>query len=179
VPTIKFNDQIITESGVVSQFLADAYPSHLLPASGTVESALTRARVNFFVDTWFSKVGSYWFQIMMKESEEEKETLAKEFVDKVSKEIEPLLADAAPFFGGSEKITLAEALVAPFILRVYSFANNDILPRSITAGFNGLPNFSKWAAHINKHESVTYIWNEEAVIPAMKKKVESLKAQAK
>jgi glutathione S-transferase len=179
VPAIKFNDQIVTESGIVSQFLADAFPSDFLPASNTVEGALARARINFFVDTWFSKVGSYWFQIMMKEADDDKETLAKEFVEKVGKEIEPLLKDAAPFFGGSSKVTLAEALTAPFVLRIYSFANNGLLPKSIASGFEGLPNFSKWAAQVIKQESVTYIWDEATALPAARKKMESMKAQAK
>jgi glutathione S-transferase len=75
----------------VSQFLADAYPSHLLPASGNAGDALKRARINFFVDTWFTKANSYWFQIARKDTQEEKDALAKEFVGVVSKEIEPLL----------------------------------------------------------------------------------------
>jgi glutathione S-transferase len=113
VPAIKFsggplNDEIITESAVVSQFLVDSYPSHLLPAVGDASSALVRARINFFVDTWFSKIGSYWIQIAQKETDEEKEALVKEFVSTVGKEIEPLLKDAAPFFGGSSKLTFAE-----------------------------------------------------------------------
>ena len=100
-------DEIITESAIVSQFLADAYPSHLVPASNTAAGALTRARINFFVDTWFTKAGSFWFAIL-KAEDEEKEKLSKQFVDIVGKEIEPLLKNASPFFGGSEKITLAE-----------------------------------------------------------------------
>ncbi|PSN60967.1 thioredoxin-like protein [Corynespora cassiicola Philippines] len=179
VPTIKYNDEIIAESGIVSQFLADAYPSHLLPASGTPEAALTRARINFFVDTWFSKVGSYWYRILQIDSVEDKEALSKEFIGLVAKEIEPLLKDANPFFGGSSKITLAEALTAPFILRIYSFAKADLLPQSIISGFNALPNFSKWAAETIKQESVTYIWDEEAVQSSTKKKIASLKAQKK
>ena len=178
VPAIKFNDQIITESGVVARFLADAYPSHLVPSTGTVDAALTRARINFFVDTWFDKVGSYWFQIMRTDDDAKKEELVKTFVDTVGKEIEPLLKDAAPFFGGSNKVTLAEALTAPFILRVYSFSKNGLLPKSVLDGFEGLPNFNKWAQAVIKEESVTYIWNEAEVIPATKKKIESLKAAA-
>jgi glutathione S-transferase len=69
---------------------------------------LKRARINFFVDTWFSKVGSYWFRILQQDQDEEKEKLGKEFVGLVGKEIEPLLKDAKPFFGGSSKVTLAE-----------------------------------------------------------------------
>jgi glutathione S-transferase len=45
---------------------------------------------------------------LMLDSEEEKAKLSQEFVDTVGKEIEPLLKDAKPFFGGSDKITLAE-----------------------------------------------------------------------
>ncbi|KAF1944811.1 thioredoxin-like protein [Clathrospora elynae] len=179
VPTIDFNGQIITESGIVSTFLADAYPSHVFPASGSPDAALTRARINFFVDTWFSKAGSFWFKILLQDEGEEKVRLEKEFVEVVEKEIEPLLKDAAPFFGGSGRVTLAEALTAPFILRIYALTKFGLLPQSIVSGFDALPNFSKWAAEVIKQESVTYIWDEESTIAGTKKKIESLKAQAK
>lgn len=45
---------------------------------------------------------------MMLDSDEEKAKLSNEFIDVVGKEIDPLLKDAKPFFGGSEKPTLAE-----------------------------------------------------------------------
>lgn len=163
----------------MSQFLADAYPSHLLPASGTAEAALKRARINFFVDTWFTKAGSYWIQIARKETQAEKEELVKEFVQVVGKEIEPLLKDANPFFGGADKITLAEALTAPFILRIYAFVKADILPQSLVSGLNALPNFTKWAAEVIKQDSVTYIWNEQNTIEGTKRKIAQLKAQNK
>ncbi|KAF2116304.1 thioredoxin-like protein [Lophiotrema nucula] len=179
VPSIKYNDDIITESAIVSQFLADAYPSHLVPQSNTAEGALKRARINFFVDTWFSKVGSHWIQIARADDDSEKERISKEFVNLVEKEIEPLLKDAKPFFGGSEKITLAEALTAPFILRIYAFAKDGLLPQSTLSGLDALPNFSKWASETIKHPSVTYIWDEEAIVAGAKKRFANLKAQAK
>ena len=178
VPAIKFNDQIITESGVVARFLADAYPSHLVPNTGSADAALKRARINFFVDTWFDKVGSYWLQIIRADDETKKAELVKEFLEKLGKEIEPLLKDVKPFFGGSSKVTLAEVLTAPFILRVYSFSKHGLLPKSVVEGLEALPNFNKWAQALIKEESVTYIWNEAEVIPATKKKVESMKAAA-
>jgi len=179
VPAINFNGEIITESGVVATFLADAYPSHVLPAAGSPDAALTRARINFFVDTWFSKAGSYFYKILMAGSEDEKAKLSQEFVDVVGKEIEPLLKDAKPFFGGSQKVTLAEALTAPFIIRTYAMAKNELLPKSITSGLDALPNFSKWAAEVVKQDSVTYIWDEEAVIDGTRKRIESQKAASK
>jgi glutathione S-transferase len=179
VPSIKYNGNIITESAIVSQFLADAHPSHLVPSSNTAEGALKRARINFFVDTWFSKVGSHWIQIAKSDDESEKERIAKEFVELVGKEIEPLLKDANPFFGGSQKITLAEALTAPFILRIYTYAKTGLLPQSTISGLNAFPNFSKWAAETIKHPSVTYIWDEEVIVSGTKAKLAQLKAQAK
>jgi glutathione S-transferase len=148
------------------------------PAAGNPKDAMTRARINFFVDTWFSKVGSYWFRILMADAEEQ-EKLAKEFVETVGKEIEPLLKDASPFFNGSSKVTLAEALTAPFILRIYSLTRNKAMPQSVVDGLDALPNFSKWAAEVTKQESVLYIWDEEKTSSAMIKKIESMKAAKK
>jgi glutathione S-transferase len=158
--------------------LADAYPSALYPAAGNPKDALTRARINFFVDTWFSKAGSFWFKILGAEKADQGQ-LSKEFVAIVEKEIEPLLQDAAPFFGGSSKVTLAEALTAPFILRIYALTRHGLLPQSLVDEFDKLPNFSKWASEVIKQDSVTYIWDEETTVTGTKKKMESLKAQAK
>lgn len=178
VPSINFNGEIITESAIVAQFLIDAFPSHLLPAAGSVENALKRARINFFIDTWNTKAGSHWFQIAMKDGEE-RDRLVKDFIAVVTKEIEPLLKNANPFFGGSEKLTLAEVIVAPFILRIYSLTKYGVLPQEVTDGLEGLPNFSKWAAAVIKHPSVLYIWDEEGTMATTKKKFESIKAQKK
>jgi len=56
VPTLVYNGEIIPESAIVAQFLADAHPSHLLKTSNEIGGSLQRARINFFVDTYFSKV---------------------------------------------------------------------------------------------------------------------------
>jgi glutathione S-transferase len=69
---------------------------------------LTRARIDFFVETWDSKVGTYWFQIITADKVKEKAELARAFVAAVEKDIEPLLKDVNPFFGGSEHITFSE-----------------------------------------------------------------------
>ena len=114
VPAISFSNgvldsEIVTESAIVVQFLADAVPSHLLPAShSSPTAALTRARIAFFVDAYFSKVYSKMFEAMCCTTEEDKMAKADEIAAAVEKEIEPLLENAAPFFGGSEQMTLAE-----------------------------------------------------------------------
>lgn len=114
VPSVKISngilkDEIVTESAIVSTFIADLFPnSGFWPATReSPTSALTRARMAFFADTWTGKVNTYMYQIM-KAEEEEKEKLGAELVEAVKKEIEPLLEGAGPFFGGSKSITLAE-----------------------------------------------------------------------
>ncbi|EON67509.1 hypothetical protein W97_06877 [Coniosporium apollinis CBS 100218] len=182
VPTIKYsngilNDEIITESAIVTQFLADSRPSHLLPASLSSPTApLVRARINFFVDTWNTKIGGYFMKILAADSKEDKEAKSKEMVEAVKKEIEPLLKDANPFFGGSEELTFAEVQIAPFLLRIYAMANGEYLPVSLKQGLNELPNFSKWAAATMKKESVTYIWDEQRVLNRTGELIQKIKA---
>jgi glutathione S-transferase len=108
VPSLRFNDEIITESGIVSQFLADAYPSHLVPPSNTVEGALRRARIAFFVDTFFSKFQNHLQKFTFAKTDADANAGVDAAVAGLIKEVEPLLADAKPFFGGAEKLTLAE-----------------------------------------------------------------------
>lgn len=61
----------------------------------------------FAIDTWNTKVASFMYATM-KAEDGEKEGKAEEWVKAVEKEIEPLLRDAGPFFGGSEGLTLVE-----------------------------------------------------------------------
>lgn len=90
----------------MATFLADLSPNrNFWPRSE--EDPLKRARINFFVDAWFSKVNSFMYPLLKAEGEE-RDKVASDLVTAAKKEIEPLLEDAAPFFGGSESITLAE-----------------------------------------------------------------------
>ena len=186
VPSIKYtvpnilNGEIITESAIVAQFLCDSFPSHLLPASKeSPTSALKRARINFFVDTWNTKLGSYQFAVMRADAAE-KEAKAKEWSDLVAKEIEPLLADAAPFFGGSEELTFAEVITAPFVLRWLSFARDgDLIPSSFAQALDDLPNFTKWRKAVEGKQSVTKIYDESAIVAATKARVKKMQAAQK
>jgi glutathione S-transferase len=49
-------------------------------------------------------------------------------------------------------------------------AKHDIIPQSLIEGFDALPNFSKWADKVIKHDSVLEIFEEEAQVAAAKKK---------
>jgi glutathione S-transferase len=108
VPSLSYNGEILTESVVVAQFLVDLYPSHLLPPSNSHHGALTRARTRFFVDTYFDKVNSNFFKTLGATSDEALEAGGIEFINAVVTELEPLLSNTAPFYGGSNKLTFAE-----------------------------------------------------------------------
>ena len=64
----------------------------------------------FFANTWVEKVNTYMLQVFKAEGEE-KERLGAALVEAVRKEIEPLLENAGPFFGGSKSITFAEVRI--------------------------------------------------------------------
>ena len=63
--------------------------------------------MSFFVDTFISKIISFMFPVILAEGEEQ-EVQAGKLIEAMKKEIEPLLANADPFFGGSKTLTLAE-----------------------------------------------------------------------
>jgi glutathione S-transferase len=118
VPSIKYNGEIITESAVVSQFLADAHQSHLLPPSTGAANALFRARVNFFADTFITKALSAQFGIYRAQTEAEKDAVTEDLVNVLVKEMEPLFTwdtSKGPFFEGSERLTLAEVSYLHYI----------------------------------------------------------------
>jgi glutathione S-transferase len=94
----------------VAQYLADAYPSHLVPASDAAGGALRRARIALFVDAYISKFTTPLFGLYRSVSDEEANAIVEKVVASLLNELEPQLADASPFFGGSDKLTLAEVL---------------------------------------------------------------------
>jgi glutathione S-transferase len=68
--------------------------------------------------------------------------------------------------------------IAPFLLRIYALSNGEILPKSVKAGLEGLPNFSKWAKATTSRNSVTSIWNAEQVVSKTTIRIQRMKAQA-
>jgi glutathione S-transferase len=171
VPTLVYNGEIIPESGIVSQFLADAHPSRLAKASSEEGGALQRARINFFADAFTSKVVPKAWAGLRAQTPEELEAVGRELVDAVVKEVEPLLANAAPFFGGSDRLTLAEVLTGSFVLRLVSFPEAGIARADLwTLLEKEAPNFSRWARATAAEKSVNHIYDATKVAEKMKKK---------
>ncbi|CAP67177.1 uncharacterized protein PODANS_1_21910 [Podospora anserina S mat+] len=178
VPALSYNGEIIIESAIVANFLADAYPSHLLPPSNTPEGALRRARVALFVDAFISKFNSQLFALYTAEGEAARAEIADKAVAALVKEVEPLLADASPYFGGSDKLTQAEVLTGSFVIRHKSLSKTDLYPSNLWPSIvEKAPNFAKWAEVVAVHPSVTSIFKEQEIIDGTRARIAKLKAQ--
>ncbi|KAF3933084.1 hypothetical protein ABW20_dc0109418 [Dactylellina cionopaga] len=191
VPALTFNSSeygdgkevVINESLVIIYFLADLIPNnHLLPATGTIAGAAERADIFFFIDTWGNKIGSLLGRALLLAAGESQEKAAEhvdEVVKAVEKEIEPLLAreeGSGLFLGGKERITLAEIVVAPFLLRNFAWAEAGVIPLSLKTKLLALPNFGKWATEVIKNESLLKDWDEATFVEKSKIKLQEFKA---
>jgi len=175
VPALSYNGEIITESAIVAQFLSDAHPSHLEKASNAPGGALQRARINFFVDAVTSKVNGFSNTASRTLDEKERAELGTKLVDAVVKELEPLLSDAAPYFGGSDKLTLAEIQTGSLILRWLEYPKYGLLTPNVLSDLEArAPNFYKWGTKVIAHPSVNGIWDAEVV--TQRAKAKALKA---
>lgn len=100
---------MMVESGPIVEFLTELYPSHLTPRDGSpAVNAVHHWRQRFFVDTFFTKVTPLFFKISGLSDRDAQLAEVDKVVAIVTKEMEPSLADAAPFFGGSPTITYVE-----------------------------------------------------------------------
>ncbi|KAI1775801.1 glutathione S-transferase domain-containing protein [Hypoxylon cercidicola] len=177
VPSIEFNGEILTESAIVSNFLADAFPSHLLPASNTPGGALLRAKIAFFVDTFISKANSHFFKAQWGKTDSEVESSVSAYVEAIVKEVEPLLGNAAPFFNGSDKLTQAEVLTGSFIVRLFTLPKYGVLPEIILSDLSAkAPNFYRWGEAVSKHPSVLGIYDEKVMAAWTKERAAKLRA---
>ncbi|KAL2809356.1 thioredoxin-like protein [Aspergillus granulosus] len=195
VPTLSYNGTIITESGVVAQFLADAHPhplketgegtetrAGLLLPSNSFDGAIQRARIAFFVDAWVSKVYPVLTGIIL--SGESHETSTESLVSVIEREIEPLLVSVrdedggvgeGKFFSGSQTLTLAEVLTGPFLLWMFTLLKPDygVLGEDLISVLRErVPRFARWSMEAVEHESVRHVLNEEWVGNNLKRRWE-------
>ncbi|WVF67785.1 hypothetical protein IAT40_002546 [Kwoniella sp. CBS 6097] len=180
VPAIKYNGSLLTESGIIANFLADAHPG-LLPSS-----PIERARLNFISDAWGNFALRPFFKIFFAKTEQDAETAAKDFVDIVAKEVEPAIIEAKQesgkkgvWAGGNDNITIAEVFVGPFLLRLSSYTNAGFAPSSLLSDLQKrAPNFYAWAEAAKANEHVRAIYNEETIVGSLKRKREEILSKA-
>lgn len=183
VPSLAYGDEIITESAIVAQFIADLHPSHVLPATtgsgaDATAAALKRARIAFFVDTFISKLGPHFGKLQFARPGDDLEAAAQSYIDNVVKEIEPLLKDANPFFGGSDKITLAEVQTGSFVIRAFSLPKHGLIADLPAELKTKAPNFYRWASAVIELPSVKSTFAEDLVVAGIKRRRAQFAAQA-
>ena len=162
-------DALLTESATISRFLADAFPSHLIPTAGSVESALARARIDFFVDTYEVKIHDHGMGMMRLTNDAEREAHFDTMVYTIKSEIEPMLEDAAPFFAGSKTPTLAEVLIGPFVLRAHTYSRSGLTPPFIHERYSRCPVYWKWAQEVIENITSFYVtWDEKEGLASVK-----------
>lgn len=108
--------------------------------------------------------------------------LSKQFVDAVETELEPYLADAKPYFGGSEKLTWVEIQLGSFLLFPKTFATADaggLFPKDEYERLKRLKNFGPWFERVTEHPTILDVYDEgEAVKAGLKRREALLKAAA-
>ncbi|RYP02176.1 hypothetical protein DL764_005927 [Monosporascus ibericus] len=179
VPVLIFNDEVLVESAVICQFLADVYPSHLCPPSTTTEGALRRAKMSFFTDAYWTKFHTILFKLFEAPTNDDAEKVVDEAVAGLLKEVEPLLKDVNPFFGGSDKLTLAEVIMGPFVIRAVTLSKHGVYPKSLNAQIEAKAlNFHKWASEVCKHPSITSIFDEDVIVARSRAKRSRMRTAA-
>lgn len=165
VPVLIFNDQVIIESQIVCQFLCDVFQSHLCPPPTSAEGALTRARMSFFIDAYWTKFHTILFRLFESPTSADEERVVDDAIDGIKREVEPLLADAAPFWGGSDRLTLAEVITGPFLARAVALSKHSVYPASLNARIEAeAPNFHRWAQATSAHQSITRFFDEDVIV---------------
>jgi glutathione S-transferase len=178
VPSLSFDGEIFTESGPISWLLADAFPSgDLVLPSSAPGGPQQRARVAFFVDAYFTKFQSHLHKLFAAKTEQESDPIVTAAVDSLVRELEPLLKNANPFFGGSAKITLAEVLTGSFVIRLVSLSKAGVYPGKLAGSIEErAPHFWKWAQRVAADPSVAGIFDEEKIVASTKARIAKARA---
>ena len=130
-----------------------------------------------FVHAFTNSVNPKFFDALFSPVAEAK-TKSTAILSAIRDEIEPLLHDASPFFGGSGRLTMAEVMTAPFVLRLHVFCKAGILPEELGTGLAKLEKYSKWAERVMDMESVMGVWDEEFMIGMIRGRIEEARAAA-
>lgn len=99
----------------------------------------------------------------------------------MKRDIVPLLAGAAPFFGGSKELTLAEVNTASFVVRLYALGKPEygLFPSFFLEELKKVEVWQKWVDAVLAKESVTSIFVEDDNVARWRARVAALKEAEK
>lgn len=105
------------------------------------------------------------FQLFEAPTKEDEEKVVEAAVAGLVSEVEPLLADAAPFLGGSRRLTLAEVITGPFVIRAVTLSRRGVYPESLNRlAEEKTPHFYRWAMAVSNHASITSVFDEDVIV---------------
>ncbi|KAK9451762.1 thioredoxin-like protein [Limtongia smithiae] len=142
VPTLKYGNDILIESAITTEFVADLFPEAKLHASDPFVRAQSRLMADRFMENVFGIYRETAFGGNFG-------ALAKIF-DAIDK-FEPYLINAKPFFGGSDHPLLPEILIAPFVSRIYMVLESEYAAKEILEKLSTDPKYSyfhTWATNL-------------------------------
>ncbi|KAK9464635.1 thioredoxin-like protein [Lipomyces arxii] len=142
VPTLKYGDDILIESAITTEFVADLFPEAGLISTDAFERAEGRLMADRYMELLFPLYRDTVFKA-------DSTAVGKTFeaIDKFL----PFLKNANPFFGGATSITLHEIMIAPFIARYFTLLESDFVDASIYKTLSTDPKYSyffTWASNI-------------------------------
>lgn len=118
--------------------------------------------MSFFIDAYWTKFHIILFGLFEAPSKDYEERIVDKAIEGLVGEVEPLLKDTAPFWGGNKKLTLAEVITGPFVTRAITLSKHGIYPESLNAqAKEKTPYFFAWAAAVSSHQSITSVFDED------------------
>lgn len=132
--------------------------------------------MQFFADTWASKVQPLVFQYIAATGET-LGGLVDRTIEQIFKELEPLLENTNPFFNGRKEIGLAEVLTGPFVIRFVHLSKVDVYPKRLATELaERAPKFWKWAEDVSAHPNVTAAFKPEEIVENTKMRMAKARA---
>ena len=77
------------------------------------------------------------------------------------------------------RLTVVQALTAPFVLRYRAFTQKGLMPQSVLSGLDALPNYSKWSKALHEQDAVTFIFDGPALADRTAERIAKMKAEGK
>lgn len=135
--------------------------------------------MSFFIDAYWTKFHTILFQLFEAPTKRDEEGIIDDAITGIKKELEPLLADASPFWGGSDKLTLAEVMMGPFVIRAVTLSKHGVYPTSLYSRIEAeTPRFHKWAIATSSHPSITRLVDEDVIVNRSVAKRGRMRAEA-
>ncbi|KAK9474640.1 uncharacterized protein V1510DRAFT_411564 [Dipodascopsis tothii] len=163
VPTIKYGDEYLIESNVITEFIADIAPAS---AGLRLSDPFELAKGRLMTEKFMGLIIPIWGNVLFGDGSKVGSLL--EAVEK----FQPSLGTPSPFFGGSAVPTVPEIMVVPFIARLYLFTDAGVLPASIKTSLETdakYATFNAWAKALIASPSHSAIFQPDVIMAYLNK----------